>query len=624
MTLLNMMQQLLKRYFGYDQFRPMQREIIEHILSQRDALVLMPTGGGKSMCYQLPALMMQGTTVVVSPLISLMRDQVEALRSNNIPAAALNSNNNETSNAIIRRECIEGQIKLLYISPERLMLEKDSLLQAMPIALFAIDEAHCISQWGHDFRPEYTQLGLLREQFPQVPMVALTATADKVTRDDILKQLHLKEPRIFLSSFDRPNLSLSVRRGLTKSEKTKAIIEFIHMRPYRNGIIYCQSRSNTEQLATKLQEKGISATFYHAGMTAEERNRTQDDFINDRIQVVCATIAFGMGIDKSNVRWVIHFNLPKSIESFYQEIGRAGRDGLPSETLLFYSLEDLILLQKFADESGQADINKERLNRMKEYAEASICRRRILLNYFSESLPHDCRNCDICLNPPLRFDGTLLVQKALSGLMRCEQHITLHTLIDLLRGTMSAEVAAHGYFKLKTFGVGRDVPARHWKDYLLQMLQLGYFEIAYNEHNHLKITPAGSDVLFGRSKAQLATIIPEEERPENRNRKREKKGTQEKQRTPKKLNLFGGATLLGKEESEQLFEELRALRRQLAEEELVPPYVIMSDKVLHLICLHRPTTIEAFGQINGIGEYKKRKYGDVFIQVIKRYGGGTI
>ena len=624
------MHQVLKKYFGYDQFRPMQKEIIEHILSHKDALILMPTGGGKSMCYQLPALMSQGTTVVVSPLISLMRDQVEALRANNIPAAALNSNNDETSNAIIRRECIEGRFKLLYISPERLLLEKDGLLHDMPIALFAIDEAHCISQWGHDFRPEYTQLGVLREAFPDVPMVALTATADKVTREDIVKQLHLKEPRIFLSSFDRPNLSLCVKRGLTRNEKNKAIAEFIKQRPFSSGIIYCQSRSNTEKLAAKLQEKGIEATFYHAGMSAAERNRTQDDFINDRIQVVCATIAFGMGIDKSNVRWVIHYNLPKSIESFYQEIGRAGRDGLPGETLLFYSLEDLIVLQKFAEESGQAAINIERLNRMKEYAEASICRRRILLNYFSESLPHDCRNCDICLNPPQRFDGTLLVQKALSGIMRCEQQISIHTLIDLLRGTMSAEVSAHGYFKLKTFGVGRDVPARDWKDYLLQMLQLGYFEIAYNEGNHLKIMPAGSDVLYGRATAQLSLIIPEE-RLEKKSSKRggksvqgekerrEEQGQRREQSKRGRLSLFGGAPLLDKEESQQLFEELRALRRQLAEEELVPPYVIMSDKVLHLLCNHRPTTIEAFGEINGIGEYKKRKYGELFTNVIKRY-----
>lgn len=612
------MQQVLKRYFGYDQFRPMQKEIITHVLSRRDALILMPTGGGKSMCYQLPALMSKGTTLVVSPLISLMRDQVEALRSNNIPAAALNSNNDETSNAIIRRECIEGRIKLLYISPERLLQEVDSLLRDMHIDLFAIDEAHCISQWGHDFRPEYTQLGILREQFPDVPMVALTATADKVTREDIVKQLHLKEPRIFLSSFDRPNLSLSVRHGLTKNEKTKAIAEFIKLRPFSSGIIYCQSRSNTEKLAAKLQEKGINATYYHAGMSAAERNRTQDDFINDRIQVVCATIAFGMGIDKSNVRWVIHFNLPKSIESFYQEIGRAGRDGLPSETILFYSLEDLIVLQKFAEESGQAEINQERLNRMKEYAEASICRRRILLNYFSESLPHDCHNCDICLNPPQRFDGTLLVQKALSGIMRCEQHISIHTLIDLLKGTMSAEIRAHSYDKLKTFGVGRDVPARDWKDYLLQMLQLGYFEIAYDEGNHLKITPAGIEVLYGRATAQLSTIIPEE-KPEKINSKRGAKEKREEKVKRGRLNLFAGAPLLDKEESEQLFEELRALRRQLSEEELVPPYVIMSDKVLHLLCSYRPTTIEAFGEINGIGEYKKRKYGEIFTKVIKRY-----
>lgn len=607
-----MIQQVLKKYFGYDHFRPMQKEIIEHILSRKDALILMPTGGGKSMCYQLPALINKGTTVVVSPLISLMRDQVEALRANNIPAAALNSNNDDTSNAIIRRECIEGQIKLLYISPERLLLEKENLLRDMHIDLFAIDEAHCISQWGHDFRPEYTQLGILRKEFPEVPMIALTATADKVTREDIVKQLHLKTPHLFLSSFDRPNLSLSVKRGMTKTEKVKTIAEFIKQRPYSSGIIYCQSRSNTEKLAAKLKDKGINATYYHAGMTSTERNHTQDDFINDRVQVVCATIAFGMGIDKSNVRWVVHFNLPKSIESFYQEIGRAGRDGMPSETILFYSLEDLIVLQKFAEESGQAEINKERLNRMKEYAEASICRRRILLNYFSESLPHDCNNCDICLNPPQRFDGTLLVQKALSGIMRCEQQISIHTLIDLLRGTLSAEIGAHGYFKLKTFGVGRDVPARDWKDYLLQMLHLGYFEIAYNESNHLKITPEGINVLYGRCAAQLSTIIPDE--------RTEKKSRRKGEKAPVgKLNLFAGSTLLNKEESEQLFEELRALRSQLAEDELIPPYVIMSDKVLHLLCNQRPTTIEAFGEINGIGEYKKRKYGEIFIKVIKRY-----
>ena len=633
------MLELLKKHFGYDSFRPMQQEIIEHILAHRDALVLMPTGGGKSICYQLPALMSKGVTVVVSPLISLMRDQVEALRANNIPAAALNSNNNETSNAIIRRECVEGRIKLLYISPERLMLEGDGLLRDMQIALFAIDEAHCISQWGHDFRPEYTQLGQLREQFPEIPMVALTATADKVTREDILKQLKLKDPRIFISSFDRPNLSLNVLRGYTRKEKTKAIADFITQRPNRSGIIYCQSRKGTEELTAKLHQLGILVDYYHAGLSAQERNRVQDEFINDRLQVVCATIAFGMGIDKSNVRWVIHYNLPKSIESFYQEIGRAGRDGEPSETLLFYSFEDLIVLQKFAEESGQAEINKERLDRMKEYAEASICRRRILLSYFGENSDHDCQNCDICRNPPQRFDGTLLVQKALSGIMRCEQQITMHVLIDLLRGTMSNEIASHGYHRLKTFGVGRDIPGRDWKDFLLQMLQLGYIEIAYNEKNHLKVTPQGREVLFGRSIAQLSTIQPEEEKVVKKRTKKETKratetkGTKEREspmeelslRRPQnrkgRLTLFGGAPLLDKQESEQLFEELRALRRLIAEEELVPPYVVMSDKVLHQLCNYRPTTIEAFGEINGIGEYKKKKYGERFTQAIKRFIG---
>ena len=604
------MLQTLKTYFGYDSFRPLQEEIIRHILAGNDALVLMPTGGGKSICYQLPALLCEGTAVVVSPLISLMKDQVEALCANGISAGALNSSNDETENAALRRACTEGKLKLLYISPEKLLAEANYLLRDMHISLFAIDEAHCISQWGHDFRPEYAQMEILRQLFPQVPIIALTATADKITREDIIKQLHLNRPRTFISSFDRPNLSLTVKRGYRQKEKSKAILDFIARHPGESGIIYCMSRSKTESVAQMLQKQGIRTAVYHAGLSSTRRDEAQDDFINDRVQVVCATIAFGMGIDKSNVRWIVHYNLPKSIESFYQEIGRAGRDGLPSDTLLFYSLADLILLTKFATESGQQSINLEKLQRMQQYAESDICRRRILLSYFGETIDHDCGNCDVCKNPPERFDGTIIVQKALSAIARTEQQISTGVLVDILRGTMSSEVTGKGYQQLKTFGAGREVPARDWHDYLLQMLQLGYFEIAYNENNHLKITSTGSDVLFGRATAPLV-VIRREETDET------KRGRKHKRPAPDKELPLG----LPNTENGALFEALRELRKRLADEEALPAYIVLSDKVLHLLSTSRPTTIEQFGNISGIGEYKKKKYGKDFVDLIREYEG---
>ena len=602
------MLQTLKTYFGYDSFRPLQEEIIRHILDGNDALVLMPTGGGKSICYQLPALLREGTAVVVSPLISLMKDQVEALCANGISAGALNSSNDETENAALRRACMEGRLKLLYISPEKLLAEANYLLRDMHISLFAIDEAHCISQWGHDFRPEYAQMGILHQQFPHVPIIALTATADKITREDIIRQLHLNHPRTFISSFDRPNLSLTVKRGYQQKEKSKTILDFIARHPGESGIIYCMSRSKTESVAQMLQKQGIRTAVYHAGLSPSLRDEAQDDFINDRVQVVCATIAFGMGIDKSNVRWVIHYNLPKSIESFYQEIGRAGRDGLPSDTLLFYSLADLILLTKFATESGQQNINLEKLQRMQQYAESDICRRRILLSYFGEIADHDCGNCDVCKNPPERFDGTVIVQKALSAIVRTDQQIGTGVLVDILRENMSPEVVGKGYQQLKTFAAGRDVPARDWHDYLLQMLQLGYFEIAYNENNHLKITSAGSDVLFGRATARLVVIRREETNETKRGRKR--KATVPAQELP-----LG----LPNTENEALFEALRKLRKRLADEEALPAYIVLSDKVLHLLSTSRPTNLEEFGNISGIGEHKKKKYGKEFINLIRKY-----
>ncbi|MBC5991844.1 DNA helicase RecQ [Pontibacter cellulosilyticus] len=585
----------LKLYFGYEQFRPMQEQIIEGVLQGKDVVVLMPTGGGKSVCYQVPAVVLPGLCVVVSPLIALMKDQVEALLANGIPAAYINSSQTAEQQYQIENQCLDGKLKLLYVSPEKLLSPGFfAFLKRIKISLFAIDEAHCISAWGHDFRPEYTQLKVLKQQFQSTPVIALTATADKLTQKDIQEQLYLRNPQTYVASFDRPNINLMVKPG---RDRFKKITEFLDRHHNQPGIIYCLSRKGVESLASKLKANGYSTTYYHAGMSPNQRAKAQEDFLRDNVQIVCATIAFGMGIDKSNVRWVIHYNLPKNIEGYYQEIGRAGRDGAKSDALLFYSFADVMNMRNMLTESqsheAQTELQLVKLERMQQFAEASACRRRILLQYFGETMKKDCGNCDICRNPPQRFDGTLLAQKALSAIARTQEQVNLGLLIDVLRGARTNQVLQAGYDRIKTYGAGREFSTLDWNRYLHQLLNEGFMEMAYDQGYTLKLTEQSKQVLFEGRKVQLVKFEDaKQEEPSIKAR-------------PKRELI-----------KDALFERLRSLRKNIADEAGVPPYVVFTDTTLQEMAAERPTSKIGMLAISGVGAQKFERYGDLFISEI--------
>lgn len=581
----------LKENFGFEKFRPNQETIITTVLTGNDALAIMPTGGGKSICFQLPALVLPGITIVISPLIALMKDQVDSLKSNGISACYINSSQSSEEQQYYIDNLKTNTFKLVYIAPESLSY-LDTIFSELTISLIAIDEAHCISSWGHDFRPAYTNLGYLKNRFPSTPVLALTATADKATRVDITKQLNLKNPKTFVASFDRKNLSLEVRPAL---DRVKQIIDFVENKPNESGIIYCLSRKTTEELAEKLAKNGIAAKAYHAGLDNTTRAKTQDEFINDDCQVVCATIAFGMGIDKSNVRWVIHYNLPKNIEGYYQEIGRAGRDGLPAETVLFESYADVIQLQKFASDGLNADVQLAKLDRMKQYADAVSCRRKILLSYFGELVTENCGNCDICKNPPTFFDGTILAQKALSAITRLQESEPLAVIVDFLRGSRNAYIYEKNYQELKTYGIGADISWYDWNQYLIQLINLGYCEIAFHQHNKILLTPFAKKVLFEGEKVKLTTVV---KKVIDKNEIKQEKA---------------------KAVKNSLFENLRKLRYEIAKEEEVPAYVIFSDASLRQMEILRPMSDEEFLAVEGVGKAKLEKYGAEFINAIVEF-----
>jgi ATP-dependent DNA helicase RecQ len=590
--------EVLRSVFGFDSFRGHQAEIIDHVTKGGDALVLMPTGGGKSLCYQIPALCRDGVAIVVSPLIALMRDQVEALRQLGVRAAALNSSIYAGEVARIEREMIAGQIDLVYVAPERLLTDQFlALLGRCKPALFAIDEAHCVSQWGHDFRPEYLQLTVLHERFPAVPRIALTATADAPTRRDIRERLDLGRGRVFVAGFDRPNIRYRVR---LKSDERGQLFEFLEGHSGRSGIVYCLARKSTESIAAWLSERGRIALPYHAGLDKGVRDRHQDRFIKEEGIVVVATIAFGMGIDKPDVRFVAHLDLPKSLEAYYQETGRAGRDGLPAEAFMLYGLEDAIKMRQFIEGSeapeAQKQIERRKLDALIGYCETAQCRRQVLLGYFGENLPKPCGNCDTCLEPAERFDGTELAQKALSCVYRTGERFGAVHMIDVLRGGDSEKIRKFGHDRLSTYGIGKDLSAAEWRSVFRQLVAAGLLAPDI-QHGGLRLGPDCRAVLRGERRVELSRDSVRERRPRE---------------TRKAADAAGVAPPA----AQSLFDALRTKRLALAKAQGVPPYVIFHDSTLLAMAETKPQDLEALARLPGIGEAKLRRYGAAFLGVI--------